>query len=258
MPHNLNQYLNKQAKQTLIKGNEGFKFTCAKECWGTCCIKENVGLLQLSVYDIYKLLSKRTDLNIVNLIDIKIDEKTNLPKAFMKWKENGWCPNLEEDGSCKVYMDRPFACRIFPLSSEFMINDETKNVTVNYKLRENLCYGSHKEANPQEQTLKAFLFTDDFQNHESLEKLEVKKREEWIKKYDLKKLTNQQLLNFSQAMYCLKEKITGQKDNFFDYYSKILKIPKRSKRLEIFSPEELTKYALEEFAPRMLEKFVKA
>jgi Fe-S-cluster containining protein len=255
MPNNLNQHLNKQAKQTLIKENEGFKFTCAKECWGTCCIKENVVLLQLSVYDTYKLLSKRTDLNIVNLIDIKIDEETNLPRAFIKWKENGTCPNLSDDGSCKVYMDRPFSCRIFPLSSDFMINDSTGNVSINYKLRENLCYGFHKEANPQEQTLKTFLFTDDFQNHENFEKLEVGKRQEWIKKYDLKKLSNQQLLNLAQAMYCLKETIAGKKDNFFDFYSELLKIPKRSKRLEIFPPEELTKYALEEFAPRMLEKF---
>ncbi|MBI3590348.1 MAG: hypothetical protein HY094_03085 [Candidatus Melainabacteria bacterium] len=81
------------------------------------------------------------------------------------------------------------------------------------------------------------------------------KREEWAKKYDLKKLTNQQLHNLSQAIYCLKEKITNQKSNFFDYYSEMLKIPKRSKRLEIFSPEELTKIALEEFAPKLLEKF---
>ena len=62
MPHNLNQHLNKQATQTLIKENESFHFTCAEKCWGTCCIKENVGLLQLSIYDIYKLLRKRADL----------------------------------------------------------------------------------------------------------------------------------------------------------------------------------------------------
>ena len=255
MPNNLNQYLNKQATQTLIKENENFKFTCTEKCWGTCCVKENVGLLQLSVYDVYKLLNKRADLTINNLIDIKIDEKTNLPKAFMKWKENGWCPNLSEDGSCKVYMDRPFGCRIFPLSSEFMINDSTDVVSVNYKLRENLCFGFHKEANPKEQILKDFLDIDDFKNHENFEKLEVSKREEWIKKYDLKKLSDQQLLNLSQALYCLKEKITGKKDYFFDYYAEMLKIPKRSKRLEIFTPAELTKIALEEFAPRMLERF---
>src|SRR3990167_8734479 len=251
MPHNLSQYLNKQATQTLIKENESFNFTCAEKCWGTCCIKENVNLLQLSVYDVYKLLNKRTDISINSLIDIKIDEKTNLPKAFIKWKENGWCPNLADDGTCMVYDERPFACRIFPLSGEFMINDETKNVTVNYKLREDFCYGFHKEAHPEEQTLKTFSDSND----ENFEKLEISKREEWVKKYNLEKLTNQQFLNLSQAMYCLKEKITGKRDNFFDYYSKMLKIPQRSKRLEIFTTAELTKIALEEFAPRMLEKF---
>ena len=256
MPHNLDQYLNKQATQTLIKENDGFKFTCAKECWGTCCIKENVTTLHLSVYDVYKLLNKRKDASINDLISIKIDEKTNLPKAFIKWKENGWCPNLAEDGTCTVYEERPFACRIFPLSSEFLINDETGNVTVNYKLRENFCYGFHKEANPEEQTLKTFLNDDNFSNNENLEKLEIKKREEWIKQYDLKKVTDQQLLNLFQAMYCLKEKIKDQKSYFFDHYAEMLKIPKRSKRLEIFTPEELTKIALEEFAPRLLEKFV--
>ena len=56
-------------------------------------------------------------------------------------------------------------------------------------------------------------------------------------------------------MYCLKEKIVKQNTYFYDYYSEMLKIPKRSKRIEIFTPEELTKHALEEFAPRLLEKF---
>ena len=255
MPNNLSQYINKESAETPIKENDTFKFTCAKECWGTCCIEENVTLLQLSVYDVYILLSQRTDSSIIDLIEIKVDERINLPRAFMKWKENGWCPNLMEDGSCKVYMDRPFVCRIFPLSSNFMINDSTGIITPNYKLRENFCYGFHKEANPKEQILKDFLNTDDFHNREDFVKLEVSKRQEWIKKYDLKKLTDKQLLNLSQVLFCLREKIAGKKDYFFDYFSEMLKIPKRSKRLEIFTPVELAQIALEEFAPRLLEKF---
>lgn len=255
MPHNLAQHLNKQATQTVIKENDRFKFTCAKECWGTCCTKENVTLLQLSIYDVYKLLNKRTDCSINDLISLKIDEKSGLPKAYIKWKENGWCPNLADDGTCVVYEERPFTCRIFPLSSDFMINDETGNVTINYKLRENFCYGFHKEANPEDQTLKSFLGSEAISKDEIFEKLEIQKREEWIKKYNIKKLTDQQLLNLFQAMYCLKEKVKEQKTCFFDYYAEMLKIPKRSKRIEIFTPEELTKIALEEFAPRMLAKF---
>ena len=258
MPNNLGQHINKETKQIKLNPDSTFNFTCASSCWGTCCIKENVGILQLSIYDTYKLLAKREDLKLVDLIDVKVDEKTNLPRAFIKWTEKGWCPNLEEDGSCKVYMDRPFACRIFPLSAEFRINDSTNEINANYLLRENFCYGFHSDANPKAQALKDFISSDDFQNHEKYEKLEIKKRDEWAKTYDLAKLNNQHILTLSHTMYCLKDKITsGLKSKstyFLDYYAEKLKVPKRTKRIESFTPAELTEYALEELAPRLLKE----
>ncbi len=255
MPNDLKQYLKKDAGTKVLEKEGSFNFHCAKECWGTCCIKENIGLLQLSVYDVYRLLKKRQDLNILDLIERKIEDDTHLPKAYMKWRENGWCPNLEENGSCSVYEERPFACIIFPLSAEFKIDDTSNTVTVNYLLREKLCYGFHKEANPVSQKFKDFLNSNNFDNHEKFEKLEIQKREEWQKQYDLKSLTDEQLHKLGQTLYCLQDKANNKNSYFMDMYSESLKIPKRAKRIEKFTAEELTTLALEEFAPRLLKQF---
>lgn len=252
MPNNLKEFLNKKCNTRPLFNDNSFKFTCSNKCWGTCCTEENVGLLQLSVYDVYKLLGKRTDLKTLDLIQIKIDEDTNLPKAYIKWKENGFCPNLEENGSCKIYMHRPFGCRIFPLSAEFKINESDNTIVADYILRENLCFGFHKEAEPVTRTLKNFLNTEDFSSHEKYEKLEILKRDEWLKKYDTKKLTNKQIHGLAQTLYCLRDKIINKDVYFFDLYSEMLKIPKRLQSIESFTIEEMTKLALEEFAPRLL------
>lgn len=255
MKHNLHEFINKKYKNVSIDEKGSFNFTCAQSCWGTCCIEENVGLLQLSVYDVYKLLNKRTDLNTLDLIQVKIEEDTNLPRAYIKWTDKAECPNLDDNGACKVYMDRPFACRIFPLEAKFMIDDSENTVLVNYNVRENICYGFHKEANPTEQKLKSFLDTPDFENHLQFEKLEVSLRNKWLKEYPLKEFSDKQIHMLAQVLYCLKDKVIGKNISFFDMYSEMLKIPKRTKRIENFTTEELTKLALEEFAPRLLEKF---
>ena len=255
MKHNLYEHINKKYKSIPISEKEGFNFTCAKECWGTCCIEENAGVLQLSTYDVYKLLNKRSDLTTLELIQVKIEENTNLPRAYIKWTEKAECPNLDDNGACMVYMERPFVCRIFPLEAKFMIEDSTDKVSTNYSVKENVCFGFHKEANPVEQKLKSFLDTPDFENHLKFEGKEILLRDKWLKEFPLKKLSNQQVHMLAQVLYCLKDKVQGKNIGFFDMYSEMLKIPKRTKRIESFSAEELTKLALEEFAPRLLDKF---
>ena len=89
----------------------------------------------MSAYDVYKLLDKRSNLTTLELIQVKIEENTNLPRAYMKWTEKAECPNLDDNGACMVYMERPFACRIFPLEAKFMIEDSTGKVSTNYSVK---------------------------------------------------------------------------------------------------------------------------
>ena len=189
------------------------------------------------------------------MIQVKIDEETNLPRAFIKWREDKTCPKLNEDGTCSIYENRPFACRLFPLEAKFFINDRDDSIYPKYVVRENVCFGFRKEANPEIQYLKTFLNTPDFENHLKYEKLEISYRDKWMKKYQIKNLKSEQIHMLAQVLYCLKEKIIGKKTYFFDLYSEMLKIPKRTKRIESFTADELSKLSLEEFAPRLLEKF---
>ncbi len=256
MTNNLHQFINKNYKSVPLDENNGFKFTCAKQCWDTCCREQNAGLLQLSVYDVYSLLTIRPDIPVLDLIQVKIDEETNLPRAFIKWNSERVCPNLNnEDGTCSVYDHRPFACRIFPLEAKFLINDKTNSITVNYSAKENVCFGFHKEANPQMKKLSEFLDTSNYEDYLKFEKIEIFNRDKWIKKHPIKDLNTKKVHMLAQVLYCLKDKVTDKNTYFFDIYSEMLKIPKRLKEVEEFTPEELSTLALEELAPRFLEQF---
>ena len=253
MYNNLNTYINKKAISISAKEQDSFVFNCAKNCWGTCCIKENVGMLHLSIYDVYRLQIARKNLAVLEIVDVKIDEKNNLPRAFIKWTDEGTCPNLGDEGLCQVYKDRPYACRIFPLQAKFIINDETKEVKADYSVREKVCYGFHKEANPQKQLISSFLGEADVLNLEKFEIEEIKLRDSLQKDLDLKNLSKEKLLLLAQSMYCLREKIYMKNKYFMDAFSETLKIPKRIKKVESFTAEELTNLAIFEFVPRMIK-----
>ncbi len=255
--NNLNQYINKNCKSSPINLESEFSFTCSKKCWDTCCLKQNVGMLQLSVHDVYKLLSARKDKSLLDLVEVKIDEETNLPKAFIKWMPDEKCPNLNDDGGCMVYEDRPFPCRVFPLESRIYINDENKEAKIQYMLRENICFGFMKEAEPEKQTLEKFIMSEDFEDYEKYEKEEALFRDGLRTSYDLKNISKEKIHLLAQAMYCLGEKIHQRNKQFMDILSEQLNIPKRIKRIESFTSSELTELSLREFGPRMAKKIFK-
>ncbi len=256
MTNNLHQFIDKKNyKSVPIDEGKSFKFTCSKQCWDTCCREQNAGLLQLSVYDVYSLLTVRSDVPVLDLIQVKIDEETNLPRAFIKWNSERVCPNLNADSTCSVYEHRPFACRVFPLEAKFVIDDKTNSIEVKYAVKENVCFGFHKEANPQDISLSKFLNKSNYENYLKFEKIEIFNRDKWIKKYPIKDLNPKKVHMLAQVLYCLKDKVKDKNAYFFDIYSEMLGIPKRFKEVEEFTPGELSTLALEELAPRFLEQF---
>lgn len=95
-----------------------FKFHCHKgvSCFNDCCGNVNIFL---TPYDIIRLKNNLgiTSGEFLSKYTISpFDEKLQYPVVMLKMEDNEKksCPFVSEDG-CRVYADRPWSCRMYPL-----------------------------------------------------------------------------------------------------------------------------------------------
>ena len=95
-----------------------FRFDCHPEvpCFTECCADLN---LALTPYDILRL-KNRLNMESAQFLDQytepSLDQDHRLPRVRLRMNDGGRkpCPFVTEKG-CRVYEDRPSACRIYPL-----------------------------------------------------------------------------------------------------------------------------------------------
>jgi hypothetical protein len=104
-------------KRQLASG-EPFRFSCHPNlsCFGTCCRDVNILLTPLDVLR----LARRLGLSTSDFLDrhalMPITKDLHLPVVMLRMGEDPdrRCPFVGEPG-CTVYVDRPWACRMYPL-----------------------------------------------------------------------------------------------------------------------------------------------
>ena len=110
---------NKAVIPTKFELDSEFRFRCYPgiSCFTRCC--RNIEVL-LTPYDVIRM-KKRLGLSSTELLArytrYREDEKTTHPLAFLKMKEEGekLCPFVDEKEGCRIYEDRPTACRYYPV-----------------------------------------------------------------------------------------------------------------------------------------------
>lgn len=131
-----------------IKGNH-FSFRCYKgiKCFTDCCADLN---LLLTPYDILRL-KKRLDISsddfLEDFTDTKVDNRSRFPMVYLKMnQENDMkCPFLSPDG-CKIYEDRPGACRIYPIGRASTRPDGKRDATERFFIvKEKHCMGFEED-----------------------------------------------------------------------------------------------------------------
>ncbi|MFP3982384.1 MAG: YkgJ family cysteine cluster protein [Desulfurivibrionaceae bacterium] len=140
-----------------LKKNEIFYFNChpGVPCFTDCCRKLD---LELTPYDVLRL-KKRLGLTGRKFLDQYVDmvqnKETVFPRCFLKMDDNAeaTCPFLTSEG-CRVYEDRPGACRTYPLGRGAW-QDKQGNFQAAYVLlKEAHCLGFTEE---NRQTVKYWL-----------------------------------------------------------------------------------------------------
>jgi Fe-S-cluster containining protein len=101
-----------------LEGGE-FSFACHSKvsCFTECCRQLN---LLMTPYDVVRLknsLGIDADALIEQYTDVRFDEQRGLPTVYLKMLDNErkTCPFVSPEG-CRVYLDRPSACRTYPLA----------------------------------------------------------------------------------------------------------------------------------------------
>ena len=103
---------------TEINDNSCFSFDCNPgiSCFNQCCHNLN---LFLYPYDIIRLkhhLGISSDIFLEKYVDVVLRDSSFFPEVLLSMAElpDKPCPFLSPAG-CSVYMDRPEACRMFPV-----------------------------------------------------------------------------------------------------------------------------------------------
>ncbi|MFH1351113.1 MAG: YkgJ family cysteine cluster protein [Pseudomonadota bacterium] len=126
-----------------------FRFRCHREisCFTKCCAKLR---LILTPYDILRMknrLKLASDLFLEEYTDTKMDAHPRFPVVTLKMRddENRKCPFVTSKG-CRIYEDRPGACRIYPLGRAALKVDREKDTREKFfVVQEGHCRGFQEE-----------------------------------------------------------------------------------------------------------------
>lgn len=188
-----------------------FKFSCHKEikCFNKCCSDLT---LFLTPYDLLRL---KNALGISSTEILKeytrcqLGDRSGLPVVFLKMKEDKTCPFVTEEG-CKVYMDRPSSCRLYPLARMRSENEEYF-----YTVKEGHCEGFQED---KEWTVKDWCEDQGADIYNEMNDLFMKVLSSKLKS-PKNELTDKELKMFYLACYNLDQfRQFVSQTNFLDYF----------------------------------------
>ena len=147
-----------------IADGETFCFSCHADlaCFNRCCRNLNLFLYPYDVMRLKNALGVRSDDFLDRHVDIVMREGNHFPDVLLTMADSAerTCPFLTDAG-CNVYVDRPDACRTFPVEQGRYVDAKTGKATVVHFFRPpDFCLGQHET-----QALTAAQWTEDQEAH---------------------------------------------------------------------------------------------
>lgn len=132
-----------------LKPGESFRFACHPQvpCFNACCSDLT---LMLTPYDALRLRRaiKVSSADFLTHFAARItipDSGFPMPRLKMREERQKRCPFVSPEG-CKVYADRPGACRTYPLGRASRLNEAGEVVEQFFIVREPHCQGFEEAA----------------------------------------------------------------------------------------------------------------
>jgi Fe-S-cluster containining protein len=125
-----------------------FSFRCHKgmECFTRCCAALNLLLTPYDILRLKKSLGLTSDEFLLQHTEMRFDAHPRFPMVRLKMRVGDKnCPFVTPEG-CRVYPDRPGACRIYPIGRASMKLDQEKRAREKFfVVREGHCLGFNEE-----------------------------------------------------------------------------------------------------------------
>ena len=147
---------------TPISSDEPFQFCCSPEvpCFNACCRDLNQFLYPYDILRLKQHLGVTSSQFLEDYTTIHIGPESGLPIVSLKadYTDDLKCPFVSSEG-CRVYPDRPAACRMYPLARALARNRETGGLTEHYALlKEPHCRGFEQDGS---QTVEEWIADQD-------------------------------------------------------------------------------------------------
>ena len=129
---------------TIPLGNGSFQFTCNNSvpCFTRCCHSADMMLYPYDIIRLKKNLGMTSEAFLVAHTTTAFRDNPYFPGVMLKMSDTQGrpCPFLTEKG-CRVYPDRPYSCRAYPLEPA-MSGDKAGGVTIEASVvRHTYCKG---------------------------------------------------------------------------------------------------------------------
>ena len=99
--------------------SDSFTFSCHKNlaCFNACCRKKHLPLTPFDVLRLKGSLNLHSDSFLTGYTVYQLDQESGFPIITLKMGKDteSRCPFVADEG-CRVYHDRPTACRLYPLA----------------------------------------------------------------------------------------------------------------------------------------------
>jgi Fe-S-cluster containining protein len=125
--------------------SDTFTFSCHEDlaCFNTCCRNKHLPLTPYDILRVKNSLELHSDEFLTKYTVYRIDPESGFPIISLKMEDRTHkvCPFVTPEG-CRVYEDRPTACRLFPLGrSSCISHDRMTRDAVYYPLKIEDCLG---------------------------------------------------------------------------------------------------------------------
>jgi len=131
-------------------------FRCGRDldCFTNCCRDVSIVLTPYDVLRMARALHLQTDDFLATYTLSPFTREQRIPVVLLKMdQETKRCPFVSAEG-CRVYHDRPWACRMYPLGRAEPKNPSPDHRPFHFLVQEPLCHG-HGCGTPR--TLRAWL-----------------------------------------------------------------------------------------------------
>jgi Fe-S-cluster containining protein len=147
-----------------------FKFRCHKgiSCFTKCCADL---VLVLTPYDIVRMknrLNLSSDQFLERYTETRFDKRRRFPTVVLRMNqdEKRSCPFVAPSQGCTIYVDRPGACRIYPLGRATLKADDHKDTKERFfVINEDHCLGFRED---KEWTLRDWIANEGINEYDRM------------------------------------------------------------------------------------------